>query len=787
MVAAAYNLLLWLLAPAAVPLVALRMCWRGRTWRRVWESLGFPPRSLKQERPGAIWVHAVSVGEAQLAAPLVRRLRERFPDRSIVVSTSTPTGQDIAREKLSRWADPIFYTPFDFPWAVRATLRAVKPALLIVLETEIWPNLFREAKRHGAGLLLANGRISDKSAPRYMKLRRLFAPVLAECDWILAQSQLDAERFVATGAPAEAVQVGGNLKYDFEPGSAELPGPVAELLERLRPEVVLAAGSTREDEEALVAEAFRRIVESRPRSLLVVAPRHPPRFDEAYEALRASGLPVLRRSQLPAEGSLPAILLLDSLGELPSLYARATAVFVGGSLNGWGGHNVLEPALYGKPVVVGPFMQNFREIADRLLAEDAMVQIDRAEALAPAWQELLDDPRRAAEIGERARAVAEAERGATERTVETAASLLCESTWIEPPALLRRLMFGPLSLLWAAGSTLHANRMRQRRRLPQFTLCVGNLTAGGAGKTPAVLRLAERLALRGHSPAILTRGYRRPSSEPVVVLEPFAEADPKYVGDEAAMLAERLTLAGTEAPIGVGADRYRTGAAVAQAHQVDLFLLDDGFSHHALERDFNLVLIDVTRPLFQEPFLPLGRRRERFRALSRADAFLLTRTAPACEYEALAARLRRYAPNRPVFRSRALPRQLRSADRVPGGALEPQALDGRKVAAFCGLGNPHAFFTTLEQAGADLVSRTAFRDHHRYSLDDWWRIAAAARDCGAELLVTTEKDIANLGADVPREMRTGAPPLYALVIEMQIDDESALLDSIERCMDESRP
>ena len=157
MVAVAYNLLLWLLAPAAVPLVALRMRFRGRPWRRVSESLGFPPRSVTHERPGAIWVHAVSVGEALLAVSLVRRLREQFPERRIVVSTATPTGQDIAQEKLSPWADAIFYVPVDFPWAVRATMRAVKPGLLIVLETEIWPNLYREAKRHGAGLLLVNG------------------------------------------------------------------------------------------------------------------------------------------------------------------------------------------------------------------------------------------------------------------------------------------------------------------------------------------------------------------------------------------------------------------------------------------------------------------------------------------------------------------------------------------------------------------------------------------------------------------------------------------------------
>ncbi len=718
-----------------------------------------------------------------MAVSLVRRLRERFPERPLVVSTSTPTGQAVAEQKLSEWADGVFYAPFDFPWAVRATMRAVRPSLLLVLETEIWPNLFREAKRHGAGLAIVNGRISDRSAPRYRRLRRLFSPALAECDAILAQSQRDIERFVAAGAPPESVLVGGNLKYDFEPGSHELPPPVAVLLEQLDPELVLVAGSTREREEAPVAAAFRDLARQRPRSLLVVAPRHPPRFDEAFRALESAGLPVLRRSAPGEKPALPAILLLDSLGELASLYARADAVFVGGSLNGWGGHNVLEPALYGRAAVVGPHMQNFREIADRLLAADALVQIDSSDELTRAWQSMLERPGEAAAMGARAKAVAEAERGATERAVEAAAALVCESTPVEPARGLRRLALGALSLLWAAGARLHRGLydvgLAPRRRLERFTVCAGNLTAGGAGKTPVVLRLTERLALRGRAPAILTRGYRRRSSEPVL-LEPFAEADPSQVGDEAAVLADRLTLAGVEAPIGVGADRTRTAAAVLRAARPDLFLLDDGFSHHALERDFDLLLVDVTLPLFHEPFLPLGRRREALRALRRADAFLLTRTAPGCGYRGLATRLRRYAPHAPAFLSRVTPVELRSADRAPRPALDPAALAGRRVAAFCGLGNPAALFTTLREAGAELVSRQVFPDHHRYSLDDWWRIAAASRDAGADLLVTTEKDVANLAAQAPRELRTGAPPLYVLVIETHIDDEDALLDLLEQ-------
>ena len=343
-------------------------------------------------------------------------------------------------------------------------------------------------------------------------------------------------------------------------------------------------------------------------------------------------------------------------------------------------------------------------------------------------------------------------------------------------------MLGPLSLLWASGAWLHAwvhrTGLLPGDRLPYGTVCVGNLTAGGAGKTPAVLRLAERFALRGRTPAILTRGYRRRSSEPVVVVEPFGEADPQRVGDEAALLAKRLALAGTEASVSVGADRHAAGTAVYEDGHADLFLLDDGFSHHKLERDLNLVLVDVTQPLVHDACLPLGRRREPLGALSRADAFLLTRTAPEHAYGALTRRLKRYAPQAPVYRSRVAPLRLRPEDRVPYAPLEIDEVRGTQVAAFCGLGNPEAFFTTLREAGLDPISTTVFSDHHRYSLDDWWRIAAAARDSGADLLVTTEKDIMNLAPEVPPEMRTGAPPLYALEIEMQIDDEEALLEWI---------
>jgi 3-deoxy-D-manno-octulosonic-acid transferase len=218
-----YNCLVGLLSIVAVPYLALRARAKGTPWGRIPEKFGFLPLSLVQTGSGAIWLHAVSVGEALAAGELLRALRTRFPQTPILVSTATPTGQTVAAERLADFADGFFYAPLDFKGAVRRTLRAIRPGLLIVMETEIWPNLFSETARHGAGVMIVNARISDRSAPSYRRWKGLFGPVLEFADRILAQSELDRERFIAAGADARRVKTAGNLKYDFEPGSTALP------------------------------------------------------------------------------------------------------------------------------------------------------------------------------------------------------------------------------------------------------------------------------------------------------------------------------------------------------------------------------------------------------------------------------------------------------------------------------------------------------------------------------------------------------------------------------------
>jgi 3-deoxy-D-manno-octulosonic-acid transferase len=724
----------------------------------------------------------------------------------------------MAIEKLSGKVDGVFYAPLDLFFIVRRVLRQLQPRLVIVAETEIWPNLFRETKRIGAGLLLVNGRISDQSGPGYRRLRFFFRAVLRCPDRILCQSAADRDRFMAAGAPDATTIVNGNLKYDFVPGAAELPAVLAEFLARVRPDALVVAGSTREEEEEPVIEAFRLVAKARPRALLVVAPRHPQRFDQTAELLARSGISFLRRSELelgkPADFPLPGVLLLDSLGELASLYRSAHVVFVGGSLNGWGGHNVLEPALYGRPVVVGPHMQNFRAVAETLLSQGGMVQLAGGGELGPALLRLIENPRDAKQLGERGRDVAEKERGATARAVEVSAQLFRESRAQIVPGLWRRILLGPLAWLWGIGARVRLTAYRKGwlhgHRLNAFTICVGNLTTGGVGKTPFVAWLVERLTRVGHSPGVLTRGYGRSSSQPMVVC-PGDCVEPADCGDEALVLLRHFERAGLNSSIGIGANRYEIGRRVLSLNASpaaggavtaafgkhssshagegapDVLVLDDGFQHLALERDVDLALIDVTNPFGGGTMLPLGRLREPQSSLGRASAIVLTRTEPGQPYEKLEARLRMLNPTAPIFRSWTRTMGVVSVGENSEASLS--SLAGRRILAFCGLGNPESFWRVLRREGTPVVQRLFFGDHHRYSMEDLLKIAAAAAAINADLLLTTEKDVMNLPhrADGSLLLPAGQTPeltevlrdLHWLRIETHVEHGDELLRWIE--------
>jgi 3-deoxy-D-manno-octulosonic-acid transferase len=402
--------------------------WKGRAsgkyLRTFRERMGRLPVYLNLDGDRSIWIHAVSVGEVLAARPLVPALRERFPGHRIFLSTTTVTGNEVAKKSV-RGLDGLFFAPFDFPHPVRRALEVVNPSLLLLVETELWPNLIHEASRRGTRVALVNGRISPRSFPRYKRVRRFLASVLGEIDLFLMQGEAHAERIREMAAPPDRVHVTGNLKFDAVE-TPRLPERLARLMNAggaRRP--LWVAGSTVDGEEELVLSAFHRVRERVPQARLLVAPRHPERFAAVPGLIEAAGFRCVRRSTLdPAVWTDGEVLLLDTLGELAQLYALASVVFVGGSLVPSGGHNILEPAVAGKPVLVGPYMENFQEIADAFRSESAMVQVASADELGREVGALmLDEPRRLG-LGERARGLVGRNRGAVNRTADALAPLL---------------------------------------------------------------------------------------------------------------------------------------------------------------------------------------------------------------------------------------------------------------------------------------------------------------------------------------------------------------------------
>jgi tetraacyldisaccharide 4'-kinase len=704
----------------------------------------------------------------------VRLLRTEFPNSGLFVSTSTIAGQATAREKLGTVADGVLFVPADYCFAVRRVLRTLQPSIVIVAETEIWPNLFREVKRTRAGLLVVNGRISDRAFPRYQRFRTLFRAVLPHADRILAQTSDIAGRFAAIGAPPARLQVAGNFKYDFEPRPADPESPVRTLIERTRPRAVWIAASTMPpaapgdiDEDDAVITAYREL--ARPDVMLILVPRKPERFDVAARKLDDAGIPYVRRSTMAGQGS---VLLLDTIGELSGLFEMADVVFMGGTLPARGGHNILEPALFGKPVIVGPHMENFRAIAEDFSRAGASVEIRGASELAPAVARLLDHPEDARAIGERARACAEAERGSTARA-------LAETRALYDSGVPRRLAWQPwlaialaLSQLWKCGGRWkQARGLARRRKLDAPVVSVGNLTMGGTGKTPFVLRLAEILRDRGRHPGILTRGHGRGSVERTLLLRPGAVISAQHSGDE-----PQIFVRSGLAPVGIGADRFQTGSGLIRQFGVDLLLLDDGFQHVRLARTVDIVLIDSLDPFGGGNLFPAGWLREPVDALARADIVAITRSAFSDLPAAIEREVRRRNAKAPIFRASLQPRVWVQNRTGREFAIADRPFD--RAGAFCGLGNPQSFRRTLDGLRLSPVDWVEFDDHHRYRPSELTRIALQAKERGAAALITTEKDAVNLCHDCDELV---APlDIYWLKVTMAIEREDELIRLLQR-------
>ena len=365
----------------------------------------------------AIWIHAVSVGEVKAVENLVKRLRQQFPEKTLVVSTATTTGQQLARD-WSAHVTHTFYFPIDLPWCVRRAVNRVDPEMVIVAETEIWPNFLRACRARGTRVVMINGRISDKSFSRYRLARRWLRRVFEDYTIIGMQSETDRERIEAIGADPRKVTVLGNLKYDAAASNGIVENALAAFLDKWH--LVWIAASTMPGEDELVLDAFEQVLRRHPDLKLLIAPRHTDRFDSVAELVKGRNLQMVRRTQLHAMAAnfeQPTVLLLDTIGELATVFQYATIVYMGGSLVPTGGHNVLEPARHAKPIVFGPHMENFRDIARMFIEAKAAMRIDSPAQLGPAISQILVDSQQASDLGRRALAVVRQNTGATERVL----------------------------------------------------------------------------------------------------------------------------------------------------------------------------------------------------------------------------------------------------------------------------------------------------------------------------------------------------------------------------------
>jgi 3-deoxy-D-manno-octulosonic-acid transferase len=422
----------------------------GKYLSNLAERLGFSVPALEKlpaNRPGAIWMHAVSVGEVLSGVALAKQLKEAHPQRPLVVSTTTLTGHALAKERMP-FADAVIYFPFDWVFSVRRVLNAVKPALLVILETEIWPNFLQQTHIRKIPVIFASGRISDRSFARYQKylglfgfyLRPFLADALGNPTAFLMQTPSDADRIRALGAPEDRVRVSGNLKYDMAlPEATPLSAWLAEECKRHKRWPVIVAGSVVATEEPLALISFGVVQGDFRDALLVLAPRKPERFGPAADFIEESHRKFVRRSELPVAGpgvtanavansnGIPddvTVVLLDSIGELASLYPLADGAFVGGSLVAAGGHNILEPAAFGKVPVFGPSMENFAEIAARFVEAGAAIQVQSPEDAGVEWIHLLKDPEKMKRMGAAAKQLVENSRGALDRVMAEVAKQL---------------------------------------------------------------------------------------------------------------------------------------------------------------------------------------------------------------------------------------------------------------------------------------------------------------------------------------------------------------------------
>ena len=807
-----YNIAAIIIVILIIPMFMVRSVREKGFVERIRQSLGFFPEHAldKVEKKDCIWVHAASVGEIVATSPLIKEFRKEFPKSPILVSVVTTSGYEMAN-RIIKDADAIIYFPLDLPWLAGHVLRRIRPRVFLPVETELWPNFLRTARKIHVPVMMVNGRISDKSVKQYKHLHSLLRNMIGTVKLFAMQSPIDAEYIMRLGAPQELVTVTGNTKFDqtYTDVSPEEKQKIIEEMGLSKNDGIFLAGSTHRGEEEAVLQAFKAVRETHPHARLVIAPRELLRTTEVVHLCRKAGFSVTTRTKLQHEAPQDEdIVILDTIGELGKVYSIGDVVFVGGSLVPHGGHNILEPAAHGKAIIVGSHMFNFKDTYALFKNRDACLTVKNGEELAKQVTRLFDEPEHRHRMEEETRAIVRENKGASRKSaillhqmlesyesspenrhhVRSTQKITNFQTYFidlvhskEVNGLFPHLIMGILyifSLIYGLLVNIKLAGYKygifQKQKLDCFVISLGNVTVGGTGKTPTAQRLARDIRDMGYRVVILNRGYRAKWHGEVGIVSDGKRLhmDAAEAGDEAYMLAKHLP----EVPVLIGAERAKTGRYAIEHFGAEVAILDDGYQHWQLERDLDILLVDAVNVFGNGYILPRGTLREPISHISRADICLMTKVdqaaAGSCDY--IRETVHRYNPEARIVESIHQPRCFIPLTEwyvnIASQGIDIAQMRGKRIMAVSAIGNPASFEQTLSDLGAVIIESLRYPDHHDYAMSEMTDIFQQAENAGAEAIVITEKDAVKIPADVAREK--WSIPIYVICVEVNFQKGS---------------
>ena len=801
-----YNIAAIIIVILIIPMFMVRSVREKGFVERIRQSLGFFPEHAldKVEKKDCIWVHAASVGEIVATSPLIKEFRKEFPKSPILVSVVTTSGYEMAN-RIIKDADAIIYFPLDLPWLAGHVLRRIRPRVFLPVETELWPNFLRTARKIHVPVMMVNGRISDKSVKQYKHLHSLLRNMIGTVKLFAMQSPIDAEYIMRLGAPQELVTVTGNTKFDqtYTDVSPEEKQKIIEEMGLSKNDGIFLAGSTHRGEEEAVLQAFKAVRETHPHARLVIAPRELLRTMEVVHLCRKAGFSVTTRTKLQNEAPQDEdIVILDTIGELGKVYSIGDVVFVGGSLVPHGGHNILEPAAHGKAIIVGSHMFNFKDTYALFKNRDACLTVKNGEELAKQVTRLFDEPEHRHRMEEETRAIVRENKGASRKSaillhqmlesyesspenrhhVRSTQKITNFQTYFidlvhskEVDGLFPHLIMGILyifSLIYGLLVNIKLAGYKygifQKQKLDCFVISLGNVTVGGTGKTPTAQRLASDIRDMGYRVVILNRGYRAKWHGDVGVVSDGRQLhmEAAEAGDEAYMLAKHLP----NVPVLIGAERAVTGQYAIDHFGAEVAILDDGYQHWQLERDMDILLVDAVNVFGNGYILPRGTLREPISHIRRADVCLLTKVdqAAAGSREYINETVKKYNDHAAIVESIHQPRCFMPLYdwymNIGGEGIDVREMAGKRIVAVSAIGNPASFEQTLSDIGASIIESLRYPDHHDYTAQEMRDVLEQAEAKGAEAIVITEKDAVKIPAEVVKEH--WPIPVYVICVEV---------------------